>query len=75
NQQEALGCVEQCPFCSCKCEEGTGPHTVHQASKHRLMAFNGSFEMLLNGRKGYVFDLCNSEFTLRHSKWKENSPS
>ncbi|CAF2060212.1 unnamed protein product [Rotaria magnacalcarata] len=75
NQQEALGCVEQCPFCSCKCEEGTGPHTVHQASKHRLMAFNGSFEMLLNGRKGYVFDLCNSEFTLRYSKWKENSPS
>ncbi|CAF4833807.1 unnamed protein product, partial [Rotaria sp. Silwood1] len=75
NQQEALGCIEQCPFCGCKCEEGTIKHDAHQSKKHRLMAFNGSYEMLSNGRKGYIFDLCNSEFTIRHSKWKENSSS
>ncbi|CAF3689900.1 unnamed protein product [Rotaria socialis] len=75
NQEDALGCIVQCPFCGCKCEEGSGPHSVHQSKKHRLMAFNGSFEMVSSERKGYVFDLCNSELTIRHSKWKENVSS
>ncbi|UJR18637.1 hypothetical protein I4U23_005545 [Adineta vaga] len=75
NLQEALGCIEQCPFCGCKCEEGAGRHDTHQSNKHRLMAFNESYEVLPNGRKGFVFDLCNSEFTIRHSKWKEHASS
>ncbi|CAF0951811.1 unnamed protein product [Adineta steineri] len=75
NQQKALGCIEQCPYCGCKCTEITERHDAHHSDKHRLMAFNGSFEKLNNGKKGFVFDLCNSENTIRNSRWKENSAS
>ncbi|CAF1228226.1 unnamed protein product [Rotaria sordida] len=75
NQQTALGCIEQCPYCGCKCTDITEGHTKHHSDKHRLMAFNGSFEKLDNGNKGFVFDLCNSDNTIRHSRWKENSSS
>ncbi|CAF3908911.1 unnamed protein product, partial [Adineta steineri] len=75
NQQKALGCIEQCPYCGCKCTEITERHDAHHSDKHRLMAFNGSFEKLNNGKKGFVFDLCNSENTIRNSRWKENSTS
>ncbi|CAF1178055.1 unnamed protein product [Adineta steineri] len=75
NQQKALGCIEQCPYCGCKCTEITERHDAHHSDKHRLMAFNGSFEKLNNGKKGFVFDLCNSENTIRNSQWKENSAS
>ena len=75
NQVKALGCIEQCPYCGCKCTEITERHDAHRSNKHRLMAFKGSFELLSNGKKGFVFDLCNSENTIRHSKWKENSSS
>jgi hypothetical protein len=75
NQQKALGCIEQCPYCGCKCTEVTEHHDAHHSDKHRLMAFNGSFEQLKKGKKGFVFDLCNSDNTIRHSRWKENSSS
>ncbi|CAF4947967.1 unnamed protein product [Rotaria sp. Silwood1] len=75
NQQKALGCIEQCPYCGCKCTEIVNSHDAHHSNNHRLMAFNGSFEKTTNGKKGFVFDLCNSENTIKHSRWKENSQS
>ena len=73
NQEKALGCMEQCPYCGCKCTDITKDHKDHHSDNHRLMAFKGSFEKLTNGKKGFVFDLCNSNFNIKSSRWKGSS--
>ncbi|CAF1376368.1 unnamed protein product [Didymodactylos carnosus] len=73
NLTTALGCIGQCPYCGCKCTVNMEKHDAHQSTKHRLLAFNGSFELLAGNKKGFVFDLCNSEYNLTQSKWKERS--
>ena len=75
NQEKALGCMEQCPYCGCKCTDITKDHEDHHSDNHRLMAFKGSFEMLKNGKKGFVFDLCNSNFNIKNGRWKATSIS
>jgi len=35
------------------------------------MAFKGCNEYLENGKRGFVFDMCNSDFNIQQSKWMD----
>ena len=72
NQKAALGCLEHCPYCGVKCSEKLFdiPH-YHKAKEHRLMSFKGCNEYLENGKRGFIFDMCNSDFNLQQSKWMD----